>query len=143
MSVSEDSDPLHAEPEAQAQTQDFLTLLAGVPWLLRQYFADSVNLLETEARLALRSLLMLAALTFCLSGLIAGSWLVLVAFLAYVAFENGMPPWGIVLSLLGLHILAFVAVAVQMKALARYLFFPNSRRAFTALVSRERPPINP
>lgn len=143
MSVSDESETLHQEPEAEAQTQEFLMLLAGVPWLLKQYFADSINLLETEGRLALRSVLMLAALTLFLAGLIAGIWLVLVGYLGYVAFENGMPAWGIALSLLGLHLLALVAVAAQVKALARYLFFPNSRRAFAALVSRERPPINP
>lgn len=143
MSVSHEREPIHEEAGGDAETREFLTLLAGLPWLLRQYFADSVNLLETEGRLAVRSLLMLLGLTLLLAGLVAGAWLVLVAFLVWLAAENGLAPWAIGVGLLVLHVLAVAAVVAQMKVLARYLFFPNSRRAFTTLISREQSPLNP
>jgi hypothetical protein len=122
------------------QTHTLLDLLAATPWLLKQVFADSINLLETEGRLALRSLLLIVVLTLCLTGLIAGSWLVLIALVVYTAVETGVPAWGIASGILVLHILAFAGVAQQMKTLARYLFFPNSRRAFRTLLSRDQPP---
>lgn len=120
------------------ESQAFLSLVSTVPWLLKQYFADSVNLLQTEGRLALRSLVMIAALTLCFSGLIAGTWLVLIALAVYTAAEGGVPTWGIALGVIVLHLLAFVALAVQMKILSRYLFFPHSRRALGMLASRDQ-----
>ncbi|MGQ9426793.1 hypothetical protein ACXYTJ_13030 [Gilvimarinus sp. F26214L] len=131
MAVAEEA-PQPSEP-GSPPPPELADLLADLPWLLKQMLADGVELLETDGRLALRSLLLIAALTLCLAGLIAGSWVVLVALCVYGAVEAGVPGWGIVLGVLVLHALAFAVLAQQMRALARYAFFPNSRRAVADL----------
>lgn len=140
MSIQEEEELSRQQSAGEPGAQEVLTLLAAVPWLLQQYFADSVSLLKTESRLALRSLMIVAALTLCLAGLIAGAWLVLIILAAYGAAEAGVPSWGIAIAVILLHILVFAGLLQQTRALARYLLFPNSRRALLALISRDHRP---
>jgi hypothetical protein len=139
MAIQEEED-LYQHPDADPQAREFLALLAAVPWLLKQYLADTLNLLETEGRLAFRSLLMILGLTLCLAALIAGSWLVVVVLAVYWAVMAGIAPWVIILTVVAVHILVFAGLAQQIISLARFLFFPNSRRALARLLTRPRPP---
>lgn len=103
-------------------------------WLLRQCWADAVNILSLESRLALRSLLFLLVLIFCFAGLLAGAWLVIVLSFIYGAAAFAVPVWGIVIGVIILHLLAFAGLARQMLALARLLSFPRSRQAAAELL---------
>lgn len=139
MSSQEQDESFQPPPSSDPEGEEFQQLLSLLPALLKQYLAEGLALVETEARLAVRSLVLIVALIFCLAGLIAGAWLVFVVLAAYAALEAGMPGWGVTLGVIVVHILAFAGLAQQMKALARYLAFPNSRRAVANLLSREPP----
>lgn len=132
--VQPQSKPL-PRPE-EPDDDDLARAINELSWLLRQCWADAVNLLAVEGRLALRSLLFLIALIFCLAGFIAGAWLVLVLFFVYGAAAINAPVWAIVLGVVLLHVLAFAGLARQMLALARLLSFPRSRKAAADLLSR-------
>lgn len=135
MAIQEEDD-LYRQPGRDPLAKEFLALLAALPWLLRQCFTDAVKLLETEARLAFRSLLMVVGLTFCLATLIAGGWMTIVALGVYWAVTAGVALWLIILSVLALHLLIVIGLARQIVSLARFLCFPNSRRALNGLLSR-------
>lgn len=139
MSTQEEEE-LYEQSAADPQAREFLALLAGMPWLLRQYFADSLNLLETEGRLAFRSLVMVIGLTLFLIAMIAGSWMALVLVAVYWAVTEGVAPWLIIVTVIGVHVLLFAGVIQQILSLARFLLFPNSRRALANLATRPRPP---
>lgn len=136
MTTQEQEEAYQQQSTSDPQSREFLTFLAAIPWLLQQYLADGLGLLETEARLALRSLVMVVALTLCLAGVIAGAWLLVLGSAIYWAVEAEIPGWGIATAIILLHILVFVALAQQLKVLTRYLFFPNSRRALGRISGR-------
>ncbi|MCW8195862.1 hypothetical protein F6455_13790 [Proteobacteria bacterium 005FR1] len=138
-----EEEELYQQPGPDPQAQEFLALLAGMPWLLRQYFADSLNLLETEGRLAFRSLVMVIGLTLFLIAMIAGSWMALVLVAVYWAVTEGVALWLIVLTVIGVHIVLVAGVIQQILSLARFLLFPNSRRALANLATGPRPATSP
>lgn len=130
--------PLPDSPE-ESGPDELARSINEFTWLLRQCWADAANLLALEGRIAVRSLLFLVALIFCLAGLLAGAWLVLVLFLVYGAASINTPTWAIVLGVILLHILAFAGLARQMLSLARLLSFPRSRQAAADLMARPSP----
>lgn len=141
MSTPQEDEAYQQQSASDPGRHDLVALLAALPWLLTRYCADSIKLLETEGRIALRSLVMIAALALCLAGVIAGGWLILVVLAVYLALDAGISPWAIAAAAVLLHIVVFAALVQQVKTLSRYLLFPNSRRAVIGLISPE--PISP
>jgi hypothetical protein len=133
-----EEEELYQQSAADPQAREFLALLAGMPWLLRQYFADTLILLKTEGRLAFRSLIMVIGLTLFLIAMIAGSWMALVLVAVYWAASEGVDLWLIVLAVIGVHIVLVAGVLQQILSLARFLLFPNSRRALANLAAGPR-----
>lgn len=117
---------------------DAAASLEEIAWRLRQCWADAVNILALESRTALHSLFLLAVLIFCLAGVLAGAWLVLMLMLIYGATALGIPVWGIIIAVLVLHLLVFAGLAQQLLALARLLSFPRSRQAAAELLNPPR-----
>lgn len=128
-----ESEPLPGTPP-ESGDEDLARTVDELGWLFRQCWADAVNLLSLEGRVALRSLLLLLALVFCLAGFLAGAWLVLVLFIVYCATTINAPVWAIALGVVLLHLLAFAGLAQQMLALTRLLSFPRSRQAAADLL---------
>lgn len=133
--TSQAEDDAREAPSAEEAGEDLAEALEDLSWRFRQCWADAANILALEGRIALRSLLLLAVLIFCLAGLLAGAWLVLMLMLIYGAAALNMPVWGIVLGVLALHLLVFAGLAQQLLALARLLSFPRSRQAASDLLN--------
>lgn len=122
-------------PADPAGDPDLATTLEELSWRFRQCWADAANILALEGRIALHSLLLLVVLIFCLAGVLAGAWLVLMLMLIYGAAALNVPVWGIALGVIVLHLLVFAGLAQQLRALARLLSFPRSRQAAAELLS--------
>lgn len=134
MSTPQENEAYQSQSVSGPDPQEAVALFAALPWILKHYYVDSIELLETEGRLARRSLAIVAVLTLCLAATITAGWLAAVALAAYLALAAGVPFWAVAAVVILLHIILVAVLAQKLKSLSRYLLFPHSRRALVELI---------
>lgn len=127
-----EADPTSADAPAQGEIDALVRTL-------RALASDSTELLATDARLFLQTVLIMLASAVVIAVLVVSVWLYLGLSAALLAIQiAGMPAWlGVLLAAVG-NLLAMGALLLWLRRLAGDLTFRETRAAIGNLLSRGR-----
>lgn len=126
------------DPSSEAESS-LLDIVTAVVILVRETWRDRWSLAKAEARLSLKSMLLIVLLIFHMAMASMLIWVLLLGAISVYAWQSGIH-WGWILG--GLLLAQFGLIWYlrrQARRLIHWIGFPETRRAFSSLVQEEVP----
>lgn len=126
------------DPSSQAESS-LLDIVTAVVILVRETWRDRWSLAKAEARLSLKSMLLIVLLIFHMAMASMLIWVLLLGAASVYAWQSGVH-WGWILGALLLAQCGLIwYLRRQARRLIHWIGFPETRRAFSSLAQEEVP----